>query len=152
MSVFAILYTVLVVYLGVYSYGNPDPPHCYYIDGLDTTGRSKAAVTILANDFGIPIRTGYPVDIAHLFRSWFLWGFWGSIAWISLAAVFLPFFILVKNKDLLSVVKITGMILGTLSSCSSIVWFILGFFWRFSRGGRTASGEKLERVANISDE
>ena len=29
---------------------------------------------------------------------------------------------------------------------------MLGFFWRFSRGGRVASGDKLERVAGTSDE
>ena len=78
-GILVILYTVLVIYLGIFSYGNPDPVHCYYIDGLDTTGLSKAAVSTLAIERNIPVRTGYPIDVAHLFRSWFLWGFWGSI-------------------------------------------------------------------------
>ena len=79
LGAFVILYTIFVVYLGIFSYGNPDPVHCHYIEGLDTPGLSRAAVTTLANERAIPIRAGYPIDVAHLFRSWFLWGFWGSI-------------------------------------------------------------------------
>ena len=79
LGVFVLLYSIFVVYLGIYSYGNPDPAHCYYIDGQDTTGLSKTVATTLADERSIQIRDGYPIDVAHLFRSWFMWGFWGSI-------------------------------------------------------------------------
>ena len=64
--VFAV-YTVFVIYLGLYAYGNPDPNHCFYIDGLDTSGTSRANAIDLAIDRGIEVRTGYPIDMAHLF-------------------------------------------------------------------------------------
>jgi len=125
----------------MYTYGNPDPRHCYYIDGLDTTGLSKAAVVTMAEERGIQISTGYPVDVAHLFRIWFMWGFWGSILQITLLAIYLPLGCTVTKKEIQSVLWISGSILQTLSCCSGAIWFLLGFFWRFSRGGRTAAGE-----------
>ena len=70
---------VLIVFLGIYAYGNPDPLHCYYVKGVDTTAVDKNSALILAEDRAIPVEPGYPIDIAHLFRSWFLWGFWGFI-------------------------------------------------------------------------
>ena len=43
-------FAVLLIYLGVYSYGNPDAPHCYYIDGLDETGLTEKAVITAAEE------------------------------------------------------------------------------------------------------
>ena len=79
LGVFCILYLIFVIYLGVYAHANPDPAHAYYVDGLDTPGLSKEAVETMAKDRGVGVRAGYPVDMAHLFRAWFTWGFWGSI-------------------------------------------------------------------------
>lgn len=78
-SVCSILYVIFVIYLGVYAYANPDPVHAFYVDGLETPGITKETAQQLAIDRGIEVRSGYPLDMAHLFRSWFMWGFWGSI-------------------------------------------------------------------------
>ena len=40
----------------------------------------------------------------------------------------------------------------TISCLSSLTWFVIGAFWRYSRGGQVASGDKLEREAGSSDE
>ena len=48
--------------------------------------------------------------------------------------------------------KILFWVLQTLSCFSSLTWFVVGAFWRFSRGGRVASGDKLERIAGTSDD
>ena len=40
LAVLFTIYAVFVVYLGLFAYGYPDPNHCYYIDGLDTPGKS----------------------------------------------------------------------------------------------------------------
>ena len=34
-GIIVILFSTLVIYLGVYGYANPDPEHCYYVDGVD---------------------------------------------------------------------------------------------------------------------
>ena len=83
-------YIVFVIYLGLYAYDNPDPENCFYIDGLDKTTPTKLEAINLAIDRGIPIPTGYPVDMAHMFQSWFIWGFWDKMYQITIIAVFLP--------------------------------------------------------------
>ena len=98
MGVCSLLYAIFVIYLGIYAYANPDPSHSYYIDGLDTTGMSRMAAETLAKERGIPVKAGYPVDMAHLFRTWFMWGFWGSIAQLMIFAIFIPMFCICKES------------------------------------------------------
>ena len=149
-SVITILYAIFVVYLGVFAHGNPDPPHCYFIDGLTTTGLTKAAVSTLATERGIPIRAGYPLDIAHLFRAWFIWGFWTSLIQISIVAVFVPVFRYVETN--IDIYKMVALVMQGMMCCSTMIWFLVGFFWRYSKGGRVASGDKLEKVDGVTDE
>ena len=47
-SLLIILYGIFVVYLGVFAHGNPDPSHCYFIDGLENPGLTRSAVNTLA--------------------------------------------------------------------------------------------------------
>ena len=35
--------------------------------------------------------------MAHVFRGWFMWGFWGSIAQLIILTIFVPIFILCKE-------------------------------------------------------
>lgn len=42
------VFNVIVVFLGIYAYGNPDPRHCFYINGLDTTALNKQSAITLA--------------------------------------------------------------------------------------------------------
>ena len=149
-SLLTIAYGIFVVYLGVFAHGNPDPPHCYFIDGLETTGLTRATVTTLAFERGIPVRSGYPLDIAHLFRAWFIWGFWTSLIQILIVAVFVPVFRFVETN--IDIYKMVALIMQGMMCCSTIAWFLLGFFWRYSKGGRVASGDKLEKVAGVTDE
>ena len=44
LAVLFAIYTVYVIYIGLYAYWNQDPQHCYYIEGLDTTGVTKQNV------------------------------------------------------------------------------------------------------------
>jgi len=78
-AIVVILFIMLVVYLGVYGFSNPDPAHCYFVGGLDTPTTTSAAAEALAKEKSIEVKHGYPVDLGHLFRSWFLWGFWSHI-------------------------------------------------------------------------
>ena len=38
-----IVYGIFFFYLGLYGYGNPDPEHSYFIDGVDQTALTKEA-------------------------------------------------------------------------------------------------------------
>lgn len=92
--VLLVSYTVLAIFLGIYAYGNEDPSNCWYIEGVDTPGRTIAAVQSLANKFDVPIKPGYPVDVARMFHFWFLWGFWGSVGQVILTGIAVPLFLL----------------------------------------------------------
>ena len=149
-SVLTTLYAIFVVLLGVFAHGTPDPPHCYFIDGVETPGITKAAVEKLATDRGVPVRTGYPLDIAHLFRAWFIWGFWTSLIQIAFIAVFMSVFRFLENN--IVIYKAIALVMQGMMCCSTIIWYLLGFFWRYSKGGRVASGDKLTKVQGVTDE
>lgn len=134
----------------MYTFSNPDPRHCYFIKGLDTPAISKSTVLILARDREIAVPDGYPLDISHLFRAWFVWGFWGTIYQIVIFAVFLPLACTCTSN--VHILYISGAIAETISCCNTIAWLILGFFWRYSSGGSTCSGDKLEKLAGVSNE
>ena len=143
-SVLTILYAIFVVFLGVFAHGTVDPLHCYYIDGVETPGLTKDAVSKLATDRDIPVRTGYPLDIAHLFRAWFIWGFWTSLIQIAIIAVFVSVYRFLENN--IAIYKVIALVMQGMMCCSTIIWYLLGFFWRYSKGGRVASGDKLTKV------
>merc|ERR1712060_677240 len=151
LGVMSALYLVWFIYLGVYAYANPDKKAAFYIDGLDEVALTRDAILTKAGeaDPEIPVRAGYPVNMGHLFNTWFMWGFWGTCFQVCMIIVYLPIvFTMPKHVPLLNL--ISG-VLGGLNCCSNVAWFILGFFWRFSRAGRVASGEKLEREAGLTD-
>lgn len=89
--------------------------------------------------------------MAKVFRAWFSWGFWGSIIQILIIATAIPVFTLV-NRDYDKIKQIVFASVQGLACCSTVLWFIMGCFWRFSTAGRTVAGEKLERTAEVSDE
>jgi len=149
LGVSAILYGVFFIYLGVYGYGNPDPEHAYFIDGVDQTALTKEAAEELASTAGVTVRAGYPIDMAHLFRTWFLWGFWGSVFMIALLATVTTLYIMCKQH--LGMIKMIGGISYAVLFCNTAAWFLLGFFWRFSKAGRISSGDKIERPDSTTD-
>ena len=152
MGVAVVLYILLVVYLGIFGYNNPDPESCFYIDGVDTTAKTRIAAVNKAVEVEVKVRAGYPIDMAHMFRSWFIWGFWDKISQIGIIALFLPLAFCCSDALMkTTVIRIVFSALQSLSCLSSLLWFIIGFYWRFSRAGRVTSGEELKRAPEISD-
>ena len=96
-GIVVILYAMLVVYLGVFGYANPDPMNCYYVEGIETPTTTKAAAEAAAKEKGIEVKHGYPIDMGHLFRSWFLWGFWTHIIGLIIQLVFVPMFFFARS-------------------------------------------------------
>lgn len=141
---------MLVVYLGVYGYANPDPEHVFFVDGVETPGVTKEAVEQMAKDKSVEVKAGYPVDMAHLFRAWFIWGFWSHIVGLIIQLVFVPMFFLCRVSS--AVPLLTYMALQGINCCNMILWFLMGFFWRFSRAGRITSGEKIDKTGLEGEE
>lgn len=152
MGVAVVLYAILVAYLGIFGYNNPDPESCFYIDGVDTTAKTRVAAVNKAVEAEVKVRAGYPIDMAHIFRSWFIWGFWDKICQIGIIALFLPLAFCCKEALVkTALMRVLFSVLQSLSCLSSLLWFILGFYWRFSRAGRVTSGDELKRAPGISD-
>ena len=82
-------YLVLLSFLAKYAFANPDPQRCFYVDGLKTTAFTAWSAKELAAEVGLPVKPGYPIDVAHLFRAWFVWGFWGTLIGLVLSACFI---------------------------------------------------------------
>ena len=108
-SIFVIGYFTLMICLGIYAYANPDPKTAFYIDGVDSVALSLEVITASALKFGVKVRPGYPIDMAVLFRSWFLWGFWGCVFQISILAAIIPLCFVIKEH--IKVLNITTLIL-----------------------------------------
>ena len=145
-----ILYFVLIIYLGYFAFDNPDPKHCYYTEGLSSPDTSIAEAESEAAKEGVTIRQGYPIDVAHLFRTWFKWGFWTSMLQVQIFIFVLPLNYFCTES--VSVFNLCTLVLQGCVCCCGIAWFIFGFFWRFTRAGRVSSGDKLERVPGSTDE
>ena len=149
LGVLGILYFVFVICEGVYGFGGPDARHAFYVEGMDAPAATKKEAVSMAVDRNIEIRDGFPVDMAKVFRAWFLWGFWGSIVQILIILAFIPLFILVQRATLIK--RFAFASIQLMACCSTTLWFFMGFFWRYSHGGRVVSGEKLERSAGLTD-
>lgn len=149
-GILLVLYLVFVICMGVYGYGGPDMKNAWYIDGVDTPALTKKGAITIATERKIEVKDGYPVDMAKLFRTWFLWGFWGSIIQILIVCVFVPVYVLLKAPLRTKTIVFAGV--QGVQCLSTVLWFVLGFFWRFSSGGRVVSGEMLEKSADDTDE
>ena len=100
------LYLLFMIYLGHYGFGSPDPRHCYFIDGLETVERTRDAIVKEAEDKEVSIGKGYPIDMGHLFRSWYLWAFWGCI--FNLVAIGTLLSLYMYRRDLRPILRIVA--------------------------------------------
>ena len=76
--------------------------------------------------------------MAHVYRLWFTWGFFSSVAWAG-------FWMLESVSD-----KMLGRNKNSVIGClgcsicvQTIVWFVLGILWRFQTAGKVVSGDML---------
>ena len=145
LCLFCAIYGLYLYEIGKYAFGFHDPKNCYYIDGVDTPGTSRLDAEQKAMELQIAVKPGYPIDMAHLFRAWYIWGFWDKVFQLTIIAVFFPLIVCTVKNDRL--VLVVFWVLQGIAWLSWLVWLILGFFWRFSHGGRVVSGEKLQRVS-----
>lgn len=149
LGVIIVGYLVLLVFLGIYGYNNADPSHAYFVPGVDKPALTRPAAISLAESAGVAVRAGYPTDFAHLFRVWFLWGFWGSLVFVTGMTIFVPLLYCLPDQQS-GCFQMVGGILCLISSCSGLIWVIMGAFWRFSAAGKIVSGEKIVRPSSMT--
>ena len=53
LSITVIVYAVVMIYFGVFAYGNPDPAECFFVDGVEQTKRSRQAIIDQAASLGV---------------------------------------------------------------------------------------------------
>ena len=72
MQAFFCLFTVYAVFFAIFGFANPDPKNCYYFPGLEVPSRNPKTLEALAIENGIvPVKKGYPLNVASLYRVWF---------------------------------------------------------------------------------
>jgi hypothetical protein len=75
-----------------------------------------------------------------IYLAWFLWGFWAHFAFVGLILVTAGVCVSSLNAGLITISISVGLF-----AVNSFVWLICGGIWRFSKGGMTASGDRLLR-------
>ena len=135
------------IYLGIYSYNNPDPATCWVVRDLDSAFLTKEEVVARAVNVDIDITEGYPMEMHKVYTAWFMWGFWSKIIFaISMMVTFGVSFANAYIAKMLAAVEVG------LYATNGLLWLILGSVWRFSQPGGVASGDKLARKKGVSDE
>ena len=87
------------------------------------------------------------MEMHKVMVAWFVWGFWAKVA----ATVLLIVCAVISFMGS-KVGSICGAITVGLYVTNGLIWLIFGAIWRFSNAGLIASGDKLERLFNISDD
>ena len=120
---------VFVVYLGVYSFNNPD--------NEAWLGVTPAGEYELYKDEASGAGSTDLVDIHSRFVIWFTWGFLQNLV-APLASGLLVGMGLMLHPILGSVCM---CLLGSAMSCGGIAWWITGIVWRFRSDGKFACGD-----------
>ena len=135
------------VFLYIYAFSNPDPKKCWVVRDLDTAEKTSADVTLRASVMGVDVTEGYPIEMHAIFRLWFVWGFWAHAVFTAASGA-----ILAVMACSMTAYKILGSISFALFFTNQLVWLSFGGIWRFSRAGQVASGDQLDRLAELDDE
>ena len=97
-----------------------------------------------AKDLHLPEKQGYPVNMGHIFRTWFQWGFFTMVMQIWIGAMLM----FSNPMNLLGRYASTILIFfGIVSFINSAWWVVLGAIWRFSQAGQVTTGSKLVQTA-----
>ena len=140
------VWTTALIYLGIYSYNNPDPRECWVVRDLHSAWPNKIDAVARADAMDIDVTSGYPMEMHQVFITWFLWGFWSKII-LAISLLFTGATYFCNDQC----GKILLFLFGGLYSAQGIVWLGVGAVWRYSKAGIVASGDELARRAGTSD-
>ena len=124
-----------------FGFMNPDSKDCYYYPGVKLPERDPLVLKTTALEMGLKELKGYPVNMGHVYRIWFMWGFFSMIGSLFLALC------LKYLKPYLGNFKNPSLIFFTFTLVlNSVAWLALGIVWRFANSGLIVSGDKLEKT------
>ena len=127
-----------MVYLGIFSFKNPDQEAWYgQASGVSTLYNTK--------EIGLAASALELTNIHDKFHTWFLWGFIVLLMVVVFYIVIGACFLTEKGAEIVIVGTMQNIwaIVGILSifSLQSLVWWILGIVWRFNSVGQFSSGD-----------
>ena len=129
------LQLIFIVYLGIYSFANPNADAFYDPAGPQLTAEGSSA-------------NGGDLENVHTnFVVWFTWGFAMTL---SPCAMGLAFFLLNLCSE--SLAACCGMLFNCGVACGMIAWYIAGIVWRFKQSGSFASGDMLTEEELIAEQ
>ena|ERR1719264_1303919 len=146
-NIIVIAYIVLGVWMGVLAYSSPDPSSCYFVLGLDKVHSSAEQIKKIASDKNVTVRKGYPVDMAQVYRIFFMWGFWNICAEFIIIGVAVIVYCYRPHVAIYQFFSFSAFVIA-----SSVFHFFLGLNWRFSSAGRAVSGELMDKKASDMSE
>lgn len=149
-STLSLAYLAFTAYLAKYGFAGTDPEKCFFVSGLDVPALTREDAITAAEAADVTISKGYPINMGHMFRVWFKWGFWSCVATIAITALATPMHAYMPSKR--SCLNPFFAILAGIGFCNAAAWFLLGLFWRLSLGGRICSGEKIVRPDGTDNE
>jgi hypothetical protein len=125
----SVLPIVMLVYLGIYSFNNPDAAAWYGLsDGKQELFLDEAA--------GNAAGAKSLVDMHGRLVTWFLWGFCQMLAPLATALL---------ATIGMAISPTVGSVLGTIGGCGvgcgGLAWWIAGIVWRFRSDGAFAVGD-----------
>jgi len=141
------IFLAITIYLGIYAFSNPDSKSCWVVHDLESPMPTKEGAKMKADAMGIDVSEGYPVEMNKLFRTWFTWGFWSKIYLMVTSILFGSL-----GKYCVNASDFLGKISCGLYMLNGFVWIVFGAIWRYSDAGSIASGDKLERPEDATDE
>ena len=119
---------------------NPDKEAWYgQVNGNDTLFKSK--------EDGLAVSAKNFTDIHQRFHIWFLWGFITFLAVIVFSIIQIVLSLL-EIFD--SAVLIAYGILGCLTGCTTLAWWIVGIVWRFNDVGIYSCGDIIPKETTES--
>ena len=132
---------VFLVYLGIYSFNNPDS-EAWLGTGVDGKHALFATETK-----GMTAKATDMVDIHARFIIWFTWGFMQSLV-APLASV-----IIIGLGSIIhpSLGACCSGLLGCGMSCGGLAWWITGIVWRFRSDGSYATGDIVPEGKSIDE-
>ena len=133
-TLFFAFFISALVYLGRYTYANPNGPGIYaVVENNEGMYASEAEVSLIEASGSTVLNV---TDVHDKFMTWFKWGFW-SLLLISTFS----FCMCLSVIPSLQLCALPSHCCLLMAYCNSCIWWITGLVWRLQRPSAFASGD-----------
>ena len=144
-------YVVLIVYLAIFAFDNPNPPAVYGKFPDTSEDGSGKEIETLFHSMEAGEAAG-AVSLENMHRFFFGWFLWGFIQMMCLFPCWFCFVLAVQCLDDKTWYNCCGLCCCNILTCGGFVWYIMGLVWRCSQAGNFISGDIKPPDSAISDE